>query len=213
MIDTALYREYLDGLVSGDHAVCRTLVERLQEEDILLVELYTELFHRSLYDVGMLWEKNRISVAVEHMATAITERLLAIVYPAVFQADHTGKRSIVTCTPGEHHQIGARMVADVFELHGWDGYFLGADTPRKDLFDLVEEKKPDLLALSASIVDNLDSAWRTLEELEEHFSHIPIIVGGRAFLDRREELSERFPRARYLGSLGQLQQMVREDGR
>lgn len=208
MISETAYQEYLEALVSGNHAECSSLVEHLLEEEIPLVELYTDLFRRSLYDVGLLWEKNRISVAVEHMATAITERLLALVYPRIFRADHVGKRAIVTCTPGEHHQIGARMVADTLELHGWDGYFLGADTPRDGLFALVQEKKPDLLALSASIVSNIDSAWAVLEELQANYPSLPVIVGGQAFTDRREELSRRFPRVRHVGTLEGLQQMI-----
>ena len=36
---------------------------------------------------------------------------------------------VATCIGGELHEIGIRMVADFFEMEGWDTYYLGANTP------------------------------------------------------------------------------------
>lgn len=38
--------------------------------------MYQDLVQRSLYEVGELWERGHVSVATEHLATAITESLL-----------------------------------------------------------------------------------------------------------------------------------------
>jgi methanogenic corrinoid protein MtbC1 len=46
--------------------------------------LYVQVFQRAMYRVGELWEHQRISVAVEHLATAIVERMLALVQAQVF---------------------------------------------------------------------------------------------------------------------------------
>jgi hypothetical protein len=46
--------------------------------------LYKDLFQKSLYRVGEVWEFNRISVAREHLATAITEGFLNLIYPMLF---------------------------------------------------------------------------------------------------------------------------------
>jgi methanogenic corrinoid protein MtbC1 len=43
------------------------------------------------------------------------------------------------------------MIADIFELNGWDGYFLGANMPVHELIKFIDDKKPDLLDLSLSI--------------------------------------------------------------
>ena len=34
------------------------------------------------------------------------------------------------------------MVADIMESHGWDAWFLGADTPLEDLLSLLQDKQP-----------------------------------------------------------------------
>lgn len=93
--------------------------------------IYFHLFQRALYDVGKLWEQNKITVATEHLATAITEYLMVLCQQELFLTPRIDKRAIIACTANEYHQIGARMVADTFEMHGWDTWFLGSNTPRK----------------------------------------------------------------------------------
>lgn len=43
----------------------------------------------------------------------------------------------------ELHEIGARMVADLFEYHGWDSIYLGAVVPAEAI-KLLGEHRPDL---------------------------------------------------------------------
>ena len=90
-----------------------------------LKDLYVNLFQRALYQVGELWEHQRISVAVEHLATAITESLIALVQPQIFCGPRLNRSIIVACVADEYHQLGGRMVADMFELQGWAGIFWG----------------------------------------------------------------------------------------
>jgi len=120
VISETVYGDYLAFLLSGKKAECVTIVQGLIDQKIFVKDLYLELFQRSMYQVGKLWEENKVSVATEHMATAITEGLLQLVYPMLFSADHVGKSAIIACVPQEYHQLGAKMVADIFEMNGWD---------------------------------------------------------------------------------------------
>ena len=73
------------------------------------------------------------------------------------------------------------MVADIMELHGWDCYFLGADSPVDSLISMVENKKPDLVGLSAAVSDSIERLARTIEALVAAFPWLKIMVGGQAF--------------------------------
>ena len=42
-----------------------------------LLDIYVEIFQESLYQVGRAWEMNELTVAEEHMATAITQYVIA----------------------------------------------------------------------------------------------------------------------------------------
>jgi methanogenic corrinoid protein MtbC1 len=181
MITETIYQQYHTMLISGDRGGCKKIVRGMLDEGIQIKELYVGLFQRSLYEVGILWETNKISVAVEHLSTSITENLIALAYPYMFAAEHSGKKAVITCTPGEYHQVGARMVADYFELNGWDSYFLGSNTPDSELIKFIEDQKPDLLAISMSVFFNLNSLLILLAKVRAHFPELQILVGGQAF--------------------------------
>jgi methanogenic corrinoid protein MtbC1 len=64
-----------------------------------------------------------------------------------------------------------KLVADIFELNDWRGYFLGANTPRPGLLDLVREKHPDVVTLSLTVYFNLES-------LLQIAGILPAVAGG-----------------------------------
>ncbi len=102
------------------------------------------------------------------------------------------------------------MVADIFELHGWDGYFLGANTSLKDLTEIISEKRPQVVGLSLSVFSNLNRLIDTVKVVNSTFPDIPIIVGGQAFLHCNEECLElfRLRNVSYIDSLNSLEQQI-----
>lgn len=202
------YLAYLDALLIGDHRTCRSAVRELLDQNISMHELYVHLFQRSLYAVGELWERNEISVATEHLATAVTERVMAEAYPKLFSQDYSGHKALVACPADEFHQIGAQMVADVFELNGWHGYFLGASTPMRDLLTMIEDKQPEMLALSISVSFNFSIMAKAIREIRIQYSELPILVGGQAFRWGGQEVLDAFDHVQYLASLYDLEQMI-----
>jgi methanogenic corrinoid protein MtbC1 len=213
LIDQKLYERFLDGLLRGDRHQCRAIVVGLVEIPTPLQEIYLDLFQRAMVEVGELWQRNHITVATEHLATSITESLLPLVYPLLFHQQHLDRHALITCVPGEYHQIGVHMVADFFELFGWHGYSLGSNTPRRALLDKIDEMKPDLLGLSATISFNLPVMEEIIEAVEKEFPGQRILVGGHALARARgrysaDGLIERHPQVRYVRNLDQLKAFI-----
>lgn len=175
-----------------------------------LRSIYEDLVQRSLYEVGEWWEQGKISVATEHAATAISESLLNLTYPRLFAQPRNGKSAVVACVANEYHQIGGKMVADLFELHGWRGYFLGANTPVRDLVALVAEKRPDVVALSLASLVGLDTLVGAVAEIRAAFPNVPMLVGGQAFRWGRPGLIERTAGVHFLASLAELEAWIKE---
>jgi methanogenic corrinoid protein MtbC1 len=203
-----VYDGYLAALLAGNKGECGGIVTKLLEGGIPIRALYRELFQRAMYQVGDLWEHNRISVAKEHLATSVTEFLLTLVYPRLFAVEHCGRKAVVACVANEYHQLGAKMVADIFELNGWDGYFLGANTPVTDLVALLEEEQPDFLALSLSVYFNLPTLLDTLKIVRESFADLNILVGGQAFRWGGAASVANFPRVTCLESIDELELLL-----
>ena len=210
MITEAVYERYFSHLLAGERAECKKLVEEFLAAELDIRELYLNLFQRSLYQVGELWESNRISVATEHLATSITETLLVLAYPALFSADHIGKKAVISCGVNEFHQVGGRIVADIFELNGWDSYFLGANTPAQDLVQYIDEKQPNLLGMSLSIYFNMPSLVETIVEVRASFPRLDIVVGGQAFRWGGAEAVKDLRNVIYVPSITELENLIRE---
>jgi len=212
MISHQLYKDYLDQLLDGKRIDCRRIVQHLLDQSISIKELYTELFQKSLYEVGELWEFNRISVAKEHLATAITEGLLNLTYPNLFETEpyERGKKVVVSCAANEFHQIGGKMVADIFELNGWDAQFLGANTPVDHMLEHIQEVRPNLVGLSLSIFFNIESLKRGIEAIRSNFANLDIFIGGQAFRSGGVDIVRRYSGTEYIPSLDELEKLIGE---
>ena len=203
------YGPHLEFLLAGDRTGCSGIVSQLLDDGVPIRKLYVELLQRSLYEVGVLWEQNRISVAREHVATAITEFLLNLVYPRIFADEHCGRTAVVACVANEQHLLGARMVADILELNGWHGHFLGANTTATELLSLITETQPDLLALSLSLRSNLPSLLAMVNLVQQSFPELAIIVGGQAFRSGGHDLLAGLQGITQLTSIDQLEELIR----
>lgn len=204
----AVDREFLDALLRGDRPTCaRRLAARRSAGDSLEA-VYQTLFQPALYEVGELWAQNRISVAVEHLATAVVEGLLSELYPQALQAPRRGHRGLVASLEGELHHVGARMVCDVMEFHGWDCDYTGPDLPTRGLLEILEARGPELLVLSVVLEERLPVLRRTLAAVRRHAPGLRVLVGGRALRDRGDRVARELPDAEYVPSLDALGRLL-----
>lgn len=177
------YEDYLAALRRADRRGALLVARTALAAPIDIRDLYIDIFQAAMYEIGRLWEINEITVAQEHMATAITQSVMAHLYGNVLTGPRLGRRMVATCIGGELHELGLRMVADFFEIEGWDVIFLGANMPVPDLVTLINTRPFDLLAVSASLNAHVPEASRLIGELRASpmGSRIKIIVGGHPF--------------------------------
>lgn len=199
------YRRYVESLLAGDRAMCRDLVQGVLDKKGPIRHLYEGVFRPTLYAVGEMWERGQISVADEHLATAMTESLMTLVEPLLFESQRVGRSVVVSCIANEYHQIGGKMVADTFEINGWDSYFLGANTPQSELIRLIEKKRPNVIALSASVYSRMHTLIDDISILRDHFPTTEIWVGGQAFRWGGRNLLTPIPLVRLHANLAELE--------
>ena len=90
------------------------------------------------------------------------------------------------------HEMGPRMVSDFLEMEGWNTTYLGANVPVSALVRILEERRPDLLALSATMTYHLQVVRRAISDVRRKFTseQLTIVVGGYAFRNSPEIWSE-----------------------
>ena len=134
--------DFLNALISGNYQMCSELIHQFPEKQNSIKEIYENIIRQSLYEIGELWEYNKISVATEHLASAIVESVLNEVFVEIVAKERKNKTVIVSCVENEFHQIGIKMVGDIFELNGWNTHFLGSNTPTTNSSNLQKSFSP-----------------------------------------------------------------------
>ncbi|GAA4657717.1 MULTISPECIES: cobalamin B12-binding domain-containing protein [Amycolatopsis] len=129
--------------------------------------------------VGEEWAANRLSVAQEHAATAINERVIGTLAHTAERVPATRGRVTVTCVDGEWHALPARLLAEVLRLRGFRVDYLGAQVPSPHLITHLHRTGPDAVALSSSIPTRLPAAHATITACQA--AGVPVIAGGAAF--------------------------------
>lgn len=176
---------YLDALRRGDrHAAYRALDDAL-DDGRELGQVYLEVVQPAMREIGRLWQEDELTVAEEHLATAITESAMSRMFERVFVwRDVRTPKLLAACAEEERHQMGLRMLCDLLELAGWETTYLGASVPIESLVDLVLKHKPDAVAISATIAPHVPRVREAINAIRSApLDRQPVIaVGGRVFL-------------------------------
>ncbi len=178
-----LAARYLDYLLQKDADTAIPLLVNQVQNGMPLKELYLQVLQPAQYELGRLWQIGKITIAEEHYCTAATQQVMSRLYPVLFSTPKNGKVLVAACIKGELHEIGLRMVADLFELDGWDTHFFSASTPYSRTLQAVADNRADLLALSATMTSHVKDVEKLIEKA--HSSNLPapvkIMVGGYPF--------------------------------
>ena len=130
--------------------------------------------------VGQEWAANRLTVAQEHAATAINDRVDRRPSAHVLKPAGAAPGPVtVACVDGEWHALPARLLAEVLRLRGFQVDYLGAQVPAPHLVAHLHRTGPDAVALSSSIATRLPTAHATITACQAA-AH-PVIAGGAAF--------------------------------
>lgn len=175
----------LEAMLAGDRRSAQAVVVAELAAGCRLAEVGDRLIQPTMYEIGALWQKNHISVAQEHLATAIIQYVLAQAYTQLDAQAQRPQRAMFANIETNHHALGLRIVADVFDLAGWSTQYLGANVPSAALIAQVDAWRPDLLGLSVSMPQQFAQARAAIGGLRAELgSRCPTVVLGGLAVNR-----------------------------
>lgn len=182
--DTVLLEErYAAALLAGAQEEAFRVIKDAMERGINPLVIYTEVITPALVEVGNAWHRGELNIAVEHLAIQITLQQSAYIRGRARRRKPIGAEAVITAVEGEMHAVGARLIADLFYLEGWNVAYLGQNTPTSDLVEWVREHKPDLVVLSLSQRDRIDVAAQACRMLKSLATAPLVFVGGVGLSD------------------------------
>lgn len=178
-----LARTYLDALLARERDRAMKTVLDAVENGTDVREIYEHVFQVTQWEIGRLWQHNEVNVAQEHYCTAVTQLVMSRLYPYIFNHKKNGLVFVGTSVGDELHELGIRMIADFFELDGWDTYFLGANTPLESIIETAVHEKAHVVGISVTITYHINEAKRIIAAVKSRpeLSETKVLVGGYPF--------------------------------
>lgn len=173
---------YLRRVLAAERADAVSYLLRAVDDGLDIRDLYLRVLQPVQREIGRRWHLRQVSVAQEHFATAVTQLVLAQLYPRIARTPKTAGTIVAVSVGGELHELGIRMVADFFELAGWNSHYLGANCPPAAVADAARRHRADLVAVSASIVLRLEVLREVIALVRaQSDSATQVLVGGHPF--------------------------------
>jgi excisionase family DNA binding protein len=159
---------------SGDETAARQIFARLAR-GVPIIDLCERVIAPALNRIGADWAAGHLSIATEHRASAICERLIA----ARSQQPQGRPRGIaVTATPpGERHALPALMATVCLREDRWLVHHLAADLPVGEVISLATDTAATLVVLSAATAEGGRLARQAVQEITLAVPGLSVLAG------------------------------------
>ena len=161
-------------ITTGEEMRARRRLERLAM-GVTLIDLCEHVIAPALRRIGDDWEAGRVSIAQEHRATAICERLIAS--HARQPAGRPRGTAVVAAPPGERHGLPALMAALCLREDRWLVHHLAIDLPLEEVILLADQVSADLVVFSSVTGDSTLHAQGAAQSIIASRPYLRVLVG------------------------------------
>jgi DNA-binding transcriptional MerR regulator len=173
--------------------------------DIVTLNLLRPL----LEQLGERWQELNTGIAEEHFFTAyLRNKIGARMHHASTRTQ--GRRLLLACLPGEHHELGILLFGLSASARGYRLLYLGADLPLAQLAQVVSSVDIAGVLLSGTTTELSEQLQTALAALADAL-RIPLMLGGTLSDRHQEKLSSLgvLPLgSAYGNALGRLEQVI-----
>jgi methanogenic corrinoid protein MtbC1 len=160
------------------HAVLDELLSTATLDSVL-----SEVLIPFLRDLGERWERAEITVAQEHFASSVLRgRLLGL---SRGWDRGIGPRVLLSCAPGERHDLGLIVFGLALRARGFRILYLGADTPIDSVTRAARAAGADIVVVSSVSAARFNESADALRDLA---AERPVYLGGAGATAIRSDL-------------------------
>lgn len=182
---------YLDALLRGDRKGCRSVIEETLQRGVPANSVYLHLIWPVMAEIERLLRADKITSVQEHLATRVNRTIVDQLQNKLPRRPAKHKKIVVSCTRDELQELGAQMIADLFESDGWDVRFPGGGLNNDDIFAFINQYAPDVLLIYGTTPKQAPDVRRLIDRIRgvNAWPDLRIIVSGGLF-NRAEGLWE-----------------------
>jgi MerR family transcriptional regulator, light-induced transcriptional regulator len=177
VVTTALKKRVFDALKNGDIEKIADVAGKYKEQ-ASLAEFYDDILRPVLYNVGYLWQENKLDIGMEHVCSNTANKTIHMITDSIKSNDKM--ENIIICTPdGELHNIACNIIESLLFEKGFRVFNVSPSIPTDSMINYIDETKPFMILISVTLKDNIGSAVRLIKKISTIFN-TPILVGGLA---------------------------------
>ncbi|HNS19827.1 MAG TPA: cobalamin-dependent protein [Sedimentisphaerales bacterium] len=191
MVKDEVLARYLEALLHGDRGSCRSIIEETMQRGVPANSVYLHLIWPVMSEIERLSRGDRITSVQEHLATRINRTIVDQLQNKLPRRPAKHKKVAVCCSREELQELGAQMIADLFESDGWQVRFLGGGLSNDDIFEYINEYAPDVLLVYGTTPKQAPDIRRLIDRVRSvnAWPDMRIVVSGGLF-NRAEGLWE-----------------------
>lgn len=167
-----------DRLIAGDEAGAWTVIEDSMAAGIAPRSVYLDVLSPALAAIGAGWAAGDISIAEEHRATAVTNRLIGRLGPRFNRPGRTRGTVVIGAVAGDQHAVPIAIAADLLRERGFTVIDLGADSPIESFLDAARlADRLVAVGISSTAADIDEQVIATADAVRSEIG-CPIVIGG-----------------------------------
>lgn len=137
-------------------------------------ETFSKLVAALIYDIGVLWQTNAISIAHEHFVTNLLKQKLFATIDQLVVPRHPQLKTYVLYLPeDELHELGLLYIHYKLLKEGHRSVFFGQSLPWPFLKEICEKMKPDVFVSFFTI-------HPATENINTYFTNVLDLLGDKA---------------------------------
>ena len=176
-----------DRLLAGDEAGAWNVIEASMMSGLEPSEVYLDALAPALAAIGSAWAAGELSIADEHRATAVTNRLIGRLGPRFHRPGQTRGTIVLGAVAGDHHAVPTAIASDLLRGNGFTVIDLGANSPIESFLDAASSADRLIaVGITSSTAETDDQIITTVNAIKEQLQ-CPVVIGGHGIGSKARE--------------------------
>ena len=174
-------KEVYDAIIDGDTKRAIAATDKALAENANPLDLVQKFMIPAMAEVGKRFECEEYFVPEMLISARAMKGCLEILRPRLAaQGSKPVGRVVIGTVKGDLHDIGKNLVASMLEGGGFEVIDLGTDVSPEKFVEVVKEKSPNLICLSALLTVTMPSMKSTIEALKQAGvrQQVKVMIGG-----------------------------------
>ena len=174
-------KQLYESVVSGDAKATQAITQQALADGVDPLKLVNDYMVPAMDEVGRRFEANEYFVPELLISARAMKAALELIRPLLTaRGDQPLGRVAIGTVKGDLHDIGKNLVGSLLEGGGFEVIDLGVNVTPEKFIATVNEKKANIIAMSALLTTTMPSMKTTIDALKQAGvrGKVKVLIGG-----------------------------------